>query len=193
MKATRQSGFTLMEVLLVVLIMGLVAAAVTYTTSGADKQQDLERVARQFMVSTELALDETILSGQFIGIVVEKDHYKFVYYDEGKWKPLEHDRLLGEREMEYDIEMSVVLDGLPLVQEDEEDNDSWFDEPLIEKSEIDKKKFPEPQIMLFPSGEMSAFELAFLSKDDRGNDIEALVVGDSLGRLTLGKDDEFDD
>ncbi len=181
-----------MEVLLVVLIMGMVAAAVTYTTSGADKQQDLERVARQFMVSTELALDETILSGRFIGIVIDKSHYKFVYYDEGKWQPLEHDRLLGEREMEYGIQMAVVLDGLPLVQEDEEDNDSWFDEPLIEKSPAEKKKFPEPQIMLFPSGEMSTFELAFFSKDDKGNEIESVVFGDSLGRLTLGRDG-FDD
>ncbi|MCG9697907.1 type II secretion system minor pseudopilin GspH [Shewanella sp. Isolate11] len=193
MRVSRQSGFTLMEVLLVVLIMGLTAAAVTYTTGGADKQQTLERVARQFMVSTELVLDETVLSGQFIGIVIDKTKYKFVYYDQGKWQPLEHDRLLAEREMEYGVEMHLVLDGLPLVQEDEEDNESWFDEPLIEQSEEDKKKFPVPQVLLFPSGEMSSFELTFVSKDEMGNDIEALVVGDALGRLTLGRDDGFND
>jgi len=85
--------------------------------------------------------------------------------------------------------MNLVLDGLPLVQDDEED-DSWFEEPLIEPSADDKKKHPEPQVMLFPSGEMSAFELTFIAKTDKGQQAEALVVGDALGRLTIGRPDE---
>ncbi|QYJ82253.1 type II secretion system minor pseudopilin GspH [Shewanella aegiceratis] len=192
MRGVRQFGFTLLEVLLVVLLMGLAAAAVTYTTSGADQHKALEHTARQFMAATELVLDETILSGHFIGIVIDKQRYEFVVYDEGKWKPLQQDRLLAAKEMEPGVEMHLVLDGLPLTQEDEED-ESWFDEPLIERSEEEKKKFPEPQVLLFPSGEMSVFELTFVGKDERGQEIEALVVGDALGRLTLGRKDGFDE
>ncbi|ABO25481.1 type II secretion system minor pseudopilin GspH [Shewanella loihica] len=192
MRGVRQFGFTLLEVLLVVLLMGLAAAAVTYTTSGADQHKALERTARQFMAATELVLDETILSGHFIGIVIDKQRYEFVVYDEGKWKPLQQDRLLAAKEMDPGVEMHLVLDGLPLTQEDEED-ESWFDEPLIERSEDEKKKFPEPQVLLFPSGEMSVFELTFVGKDERGQEIEALVVGDALGRLTLGRKDGFDE
>ncbi|MBE7216761.1 type II secretion system minor pseudopilin GspH [Shewanella benthica] len=192
MKQLRQQGFTLMEVLLVVLLMGLAASAVTMTMGGADGKKELERTALQFMTATEMVLDETVLSGHFIGIVIEKTSYKYVFYDEGKWKSLDRDRILAERQMKDGVEISLVLDGLPLVQEDEE-QDSWFDEPFIdEKTEAEKKKFPEPQILLFPSGEMSAFEMTFFSEDEQGNEIEALVVGDSLGRLSLGRDDEFD-
>ncbi|BAJ04168.1 type II secretion system minor pseudopilin GspH [Shewanella violacea] len=190
MKQLHQKGFTLMEVLLVVLLMGLAASAVTMTMSGADPQKKLERTALQFMTATEMVLDETVLSGHFIGIVIEKTSYKYVFYDEGKWKSLDRDRILTERQMDEGVEISLVLDGLPLVQEDEE-QDSWFDEDFIEEeSEEEKKKYPEPQILLFPSGEMSAFEISFFSEDDQGNEIEALVVGDSLGRLTLGRDDD---
>ncbi len=185
----RQTGFTLMEVLLVVLLMGLAATAVTLGMGGASKEKALERTAQQFMMSTEMVLDETVLSGHFVGIVIEDTSYKYVYYDEGKWKPLEQDRLLAERQMEPDVEMVLVLDGLPLVQDDEE-QDSWFDEPLIEKSADEKKKFPEPQIMLFPSGEMSAFELSFVSEDEMKQDIEVVVFGDALGRLRMGFEDE---
>ena len=185
----RQTGFTLMEVLLVVLLMGLAATAVTLGMGGAGKEKALERTAQQFMLATEMVLDETVLSGHFVGIVVEDTSYKYVYYDEGKWKPLEQDRLLVEREMEPGVELVLVLDGLPLVQEDEE-QDSWFDEPLIEKSAEDKKKFPDPQILLFPSGEMSAFELSFVSEDELQKDIEVMVVGDALGRLRMGFEDE---
>ncbi|MGS0682231.1 type II secretion system minor pseudopilin GspH [Shewanella sp. 125m-7] len=185
----RQTGFTLMEVLLVVLLMGLAATAVTLGMGGASKEKALERTALQFMMSTEMVLDETVLSGHFIGIVIEDTSYKYVYYDEGQWKPLEQDRLLVERQMEPGVELVLVLDGLPLVQEDEE-QDSWFDEPLIEKSADDKKKFPEPQILLFPSGEMSAFELSFVSEDEMKQDIEVVVFGDVLGRLRMGFEDE---
>ncbi|WP_374706878.1 type II secretion system minor pseudopilin GspH [Shewanella sp. MBTL60-112-B2] len=185
----RQTGFTLMEVLLVVLLMGLAATAVTLGMGGASKEKALERTAQQFMMSTEMVLDETVLSGHFVGIVIEDTSYKYVYYEEGKWKPLEQDRLLAEREMEPGVEMVLVLDGLPLVQDDEE-QDSWFDEPLIEKSADEKKKFPEPQIMLFPSGEMSAFELSFVSEDEMKQDIEVVVFGDALGRLRMGFEDE---
>ncbi|WP_394204317.1 type II secretion system minor pseudopilin GspH [Shewanella waksmanii] len=192
MHVSQQRGFTLLEVLLVALLMGLTAAAVTLSLSGADRQQELNRLAKQFMATTEMALDETVLSGQFVGIVVDDASYEYVIYDEGKWKPLQADRMLTVREMEYGIELDLLLEGLPLVQEDEEDS-SWFDEPLIEPSEEDKKKFPEPQIMLFPSGEMSSFELRFITEDQQGVEIEALVVGDTLGRMTLGRDGDFDD
>ncbi|WP_220733058.1 type II secretion system minor pseudopilin GspH [Shewanella morhuae] len=185
----RHAGFTLMEVMLVILLMGLTAAAVTMSIGNSGPQQSLDRTAQQFIAATEMVLDETVLSGQFMGIVIEKTSYQFVFYKDGKWLPLDEDRLLSEKEMEPGVVMNLVLDGLPLVQEDEED-DSWFEEPLIEPSSDDKKKHPEPQIMLFPSGEMSAFELTFIAKTDKRQQAEALVAGDALGRLTLGRPDE---
>ncbi|ARD24260.1 MULTISPECIES: type II secretion system minor pseudopilin GspH [Shewanella] len=189
MKFTRQAGFTLLEVLLVALLMGLTAAAVTMTTSTAGPEQALTKTARQFIATTELVIEETILSGQFLGIVVEEDEYQFVYYKDGKWEPLTGDRQLAPQQMEEGVMMSLLLDGLPLVQDDEED-ESWFDEPLIDESKEDKKKNPEPQILLFPSGEMSTFELSFLTDDANGKEVEVLVVGDAMGRLALGSFDE---
>lgn len=172
------------------LLMGLTAAAVTMSIGNSGPQQALDRTALQFIAATEMVLDETVLSGQFMGIVIDKTSYQFVFYKDGKWQPLDEDRLLSEKQMEPGVVMNLVLDGLPLVQEDEEDDDSWFEEPLIEPSSDDKKKNPEPQIMLFPSGEMSAFELTFIAKTDKGQQVEALVTGDALGRLTIGRADE---
>ena len=37
---------------------------------------------------------------------------------------------------------------------------------------------------------MSAFELAFVAKDEMGKEIEVVVVGDSLGRLKLNYEDD---
>lgn len=187
----RHAGFTLMEVMLVILLMGLSAAAVTMSMGNSGPREALNKAAAQFIAATELVLDETVLNGYFVGIVIEKSSYRFVYYKDSKWHPLEEDRILSEKQLDPSVTLNLVLDGLPLVQEDESE-DSLFDDPLIEPSAEEKKKHPEPQILLLPSGEMSAFELSFIAKADKaGSDkINVLVVGDALGRLTLGLPDE---
>ncbi|MCL1077150.1 type II secretion system protein GspH [Parashewanella spongiae] len=193
MKSLRQAGFTLLEVMLVVLLMGLSAAVVTLSFSHAGAQEALEKQAKKFIASAELVLDETVLSGQLLGLVIEPDSYRFVMYHEQKWQPLESDRLLGDQVMPEGVGLEVVVDGLPLVQSDEDDQSLFDDDsgdPLIDRTEEEKKKHPEPQILLFPSGEISAFELHFITTDEYGNNIDVLVVGDSLGRLTLGRPDE---
>ncbi|QIR13159.1 type II secretion system minor pseudopilin GspH [Shewanella aestuarii] len=190
MQINRQAGFTLLEVLLVALLMGLAASAVTLSISSAGPEQVLNKQAQRFMAATELVLGETVLSGQFIGIVVDETQYQFVLYNEGKWVPIEQDKMLATQQLEPGIKLDLILDGMPLMQEDEE-QDSWFDEPFIDELSAEEKiKNPRPQILLFPSGEMTPFELRFTTVDDRRQPIESLVVGDALGRLSLGR---FDD
>ena len=185
----RQTGFTLLEVLLVALLMGLVASAVTLSMSVTGPKQILTKHAQRFIAATELVLDESVLSGQFIGIVIDQEEYQFVFYKEGKWLPVEQDRLLSAQKMEAGIELSVVIDGMPLVQEDEQ-SESWFDDPFIDEPSEEENKHPEPQILLFPSGEMTPFELNFIMMNDEQQPIDVLVVGDALGRLSLGQVDE---
>lgn len=72
MQIRHSRGFTLLEVMLVVLLMGLAATAVTMTMGNSGPKQQLTREAQRFMAATETVLDETVLSGQFIGIVVDK-------------------------------------------------------------------------------------------------------------------------
>ncbi|WP_434939498.1 type II secretion system minor pseudopilin GspH [Shewanella sp. HL-SH8] len=190
MQKYRQSGFTLLEVLLVALLMGLAAAAVTLSMGSAGPEQELKKQAQRFMATVELVLDETVLSGQFIGIVVDESAYQFVYYKDAKWEPIEQDKLLSVHDLAPGMTLNLVLDGMPLDQEDEQ-QDSWFDEPFIdEPSAEDKKKNPEPQILLFPSGEMTPFELNFSINDENRQPIDVLVVGDALGRLSIGRFDE---
>ncbi|NKF52501.1 type II secretion system minor pseudopilin GspH [Shewanella sp. WXL01] len=189
----RQSGFTLLEVLLVALLMGLAATAVTLTMNNAGPKQALDKEAQQFLVATEMIIDEAVLSGSFVGIVIDDHEYQFVYFHEQKWQPIVLDRLNTSKQLDENIELSLVLDGMPLVQGDEEEDESWFDEPFIDgKSEEEKKKNPEPQILLFPSGELTPFELTFSLVGNTSRDnFDALVSGDALGRLTLGRFDDF--
>ncbi|WP_372872586.1 type II secretion system minor pseudopilin GspH [Shewanella sp.] len=182
-------GFTLIEVLLVVLLMGIAAAAVTLSLPSSGIKPELDKAATQFVAATDLIRDEAVLSGQFLGVVVEENQYQYVIFKEGKWNRLENDRLLALREMQPGISLNLIVEGLPLDQEEEQE--SWFDEPFIdEPSAEEKAKNPEPQILVFPSGEMTAFELNFLGREQLGDEVTVLVTGDALGRVRIGRPDD---
>ena len=194
MRLRQSQGFTLLEMMIVVILMGLMAVAVIPSIGQSGPKKKMEQQAKKFIAITELVMDETVLSGQFIGIVVDPDGYHFVVYKDEKWQPMTSDRLTTEHKMDEGISLEVIVDGLPLKQSDEE-NESWFDDddPFAGDSDNldeEKKKFPEPQIMLFPSGEVTPFELHFVAKDDEGREIDELVTGTALGQLTLGRPDE---
>ncbi|GLP95921.1 type II secretion system minor pseudopilin GspH [Paraferrimonas sedimenticola] len=205
MTARRQQGFTLLEVMLVALLMGLAAAAVVLSINNDPVKDQLSKQARKFVAVTEMALQEVTLSGRWAGIVVEDDHYYFVVYDDEiqqateseqaakerrtksnrpKWIPITHKRQFQKRYLEQGMEFELTVDGLPLKQ-DEDESESWFDEPFAEVESTLTKKFPEPQVMLFPSGEISAFELLLTAKNDQNEDIEVMVISDSLGRMKI--------
>ncbi|MDF0534573.1 type II secretion system minor pseudopilin GspH [Shewanella yunxiaonensis] len=188
MRRLRLQGFTLLEVMLVILLMGLMAAAVTLSIGGGDQQQQLKREAQRFISVTEAVADEAVLSGQFVGIVVDKNAYHYVIYIDDKWQPLQRDNLVSEHQLPEGISTDIEVEGLPLDQD--EDKDSLFDD--------DKKPFdddpkqqnnPEPQIMLLPSGEMTGFELTFIASGGEQH-YQQLVSGDNLGRLVMGRFDE---
>ena len=188
-QAKRQQGFTLLEVMLVVLLMGLMAAAVTLSMGGGSQQQALSREAQRFIATTEALQDEAVLSGTFFGIVVEKNKYHYVMFHENKWQPVEKDNLLVERELPEGVTTNLEVEGLPLEQDEQQQ--SWFDEPLIDDAAEQKKKFPEPKIMLLPSGEMTGFKLRFISQDGDGKPLKQLVSGNGLGQMVLGEFDEL--
>lgn len=179
-------GFTLIEIMLVILLMGMTAAAVTLTYNTSSPKDKMARSAKQFIASVEMIQDETVLNGFLVGIVVEDNRYQFVLRKQGEWLPLEVERLLTKRNMDEGVTLLLDVEGLPFKQEDE-DKTTFFEQPF-EEADVGFEKeepLPEPQILLFPTGEMTGFELVFLTKDDDHKDIEVKVIGDSLGRMQL--------
>jgi len=71
--ARRQAGFTLLEVLLVAMLMGLVATAVTLSMGGARGDRELDKQARRFMAVLQQAQEYSVMDGRLVGLRVEED------------------------------------------------------------------------------------------------------------------------
>ena len=93
----RQVGFTLLELLIVILIMGVILAAVGLNASQTSKQvlqQDVHRLAALM----QLARDEAIVRNRLIALELDTNRYGFFIKTDNAWEPLQNDDVLRERE-----------------------------------------------------------------------------------------------
>ena len=149
----KSSGFTLLEIMIVVVIVGLLASVVAPMVS---KSADdlLKEQADRFIALVKLSQDESILQSRQLGLKVDAEGYSFlqqqddsndwIFFSEGPFR---------QRKLSSSTKTSLYLDGIDVsLAKDTE-------EVLDEEGE---KKL-KPHIFILSSGEMTPFsyELAF--------------------------------
>ena len=78
--APRHQGFTLIELMLVVTIIGILSSLIVINVVTSDPQKDLNREAQRLMAVMEMAQDEALFGRQDIGIIVTETGYSFARY-----------------------------------------------------------------------------------------------------------------
>lgn len=73
-------GFTLLEILVVVVIIGVLAAAVVLAVDGGSARQ-LDREAERFRALLGQACEQAELGGRDLGVLVRDDGYGFATLD----------------------------------------------------------------------------------------------------------------
>lgn len=90
-------GFTLLELLVVMVIVGITLGAVSFNAM-PNERQVLQNDAQRIALLLQLARDEAIVRNRPIAFEAEADRYRFLLFEENKWQALQQDELLRERE-----------------------------------------------------------------------------------------------
>ncbi|MGE6108128.1 GspH family T2SS minor pseudopilin variant ExeH [Aeromonas sobria] len=174
MKQSRQAGFTLLEVLLVAMLMGLVATAVTLSMGGARGDRELDKQARRFMAVLQQAQQQAVMDGRLLGLRLDDHGWQFMRR-QGKdrsWQPLEGDKLLGPVELGDDIRLTLELAGF-----------AW------QPQEDERGEASRPQVLIFPGDELTPFVLTLNQRVDDAQYVR-VVRADEFGTLSLDESGE---
>lgn len=170
---TDQSGFSLLELLVVIVIIGIIIAIASVNFAPGD--EFVEKEARRLEALTELALDEALLQGQEMGLSFYSSGYEFSVYDpfEENWVRMTDDEMFFPRNIEEDLELTLFIEDQPIVLE------SSYQPPNTVDGADDEY---EPQIFLLSSGDVTPFAVTFRPAfDSNGYRFNA----DITGKLTV--------
>jgi general secretion pathway protein H len=165
---TKHTGFTLIEVMVVLLIMGLATGAVMLNYSGENAQDLLKKQTQRLQVVFNMASDYAVLNQRQLGLRVEdKDNtYYFMHLDEEQeWQKLELNTTFEEHQLPELFNLELSLTGLPWEVEESLFSSGLFDEELslssdrVEIGNEEEKKLAPPQIFIFSSGEITPFSI----------------------------------
>lgn len=174
----RSGGFSLIEILVVIVIIGIVAsiAVLSITLAGGDSQ--LREEAQRIVSLVEVAQDESLLQGREYGLEFMQGAYRFVEFDplSRQWSEIIGDDTLRLRQLPEELELELYIEDRRVVLKTD---------PARMKSDDEDRPGVEryaPHVLIYSSGDMSPFEIHFVRSID--NSLVA-VQGDFAGTLEI--------
>ena len=171
----RSKGFTLVEILVVVVIMAVVIslAVLSIGVTGRDAQLDTETRRIEGLVG--LLHERALLEGRDFGLRIEPTAYEFVVYvpARDRWEKMNQDQEFRHRELPKGLSFHLQLDSQTVVLKPVDQN-------------LSTGQLPTPQVAIAASGEGTPFRLT-LQRD--ATNAKASVDGDALGKISSESSD----
>ncbi len=132
-------GFTLIEMLVVVVIIGILASTVVLGFVGSDREQNLRTEAERLAALIEMARSEAVQRNEEWGVSINATGYQFLVFNPNDRRWVEQKNIPFHPRKTADMTLSVQVDQLTMPG--------------------DKATESAPNIIMFSSGEQTPFEI----------------------------------
>lgn len=158
-----RSGFTLLEVLTVIIIVGVIISVATISVGVLGRDNQMRDQAERVWAVLNQAKEECELQGFDVGMRVGLQSYDFLRFDsrEQTWQPIANDDLFAARQLPEGLRFRLWVEGREVILSERPDTVDEDDDEGEASSNTDDSadEEPPPHIMVLSSGEMNAFEL----------------------------------
>ena len=172
----RIRGFTLVEILVVVVIMAIVISIAILSVHTAGRDTQLDEESRRIEGLMGLLHERALLEGRDFGMRIEPAAYEFVVYVARRdlWMTLDQESEYRRRNLPKGVSFQLELDSQVVVIKP------------IDRNPASDSPAPGPQLAIAASGEGTPFRLTLLRD---GSTAKASVKGDALGKLSRTSSD----
>lgn len=177
-------GFTLIEVLVVLVIVGIISAVamMSFGLLGGD-DRNLERDARRLSSLIEVVNDDAVLQGRDFGLELMVSGYRWVEHDPylNQWFEVTDDEIMRSRQLDEGTEFELfVEEHRILLQEEAKKTEKDEDQP-----DRDLTEDYLPHVLVLSSGDITPFELRIVRNSDRA---EVTLTMSLAGEMEIGND-----
>jgi len=182
---SRSAGFTLVEILVVLVIIGTIVSVAFLSFGLLADDKSLEREARRMSALIDLVTDEAMLQGRDFGLEVLSGGYRFVELDPliNQWFEVTGDDMMAARTLEEGTELELYIEDhrvlLHATASDTERKEKDGDRDLTDDY--------MPHILILSSGDVTPFDLLIRRDLDRS---EVTLRMSLAGELEIVTGDE---
>jgi general secretion pathway protein H len=147
----RARGFTLLEILVVLVIIGVMIAMATLSFGVLGQDRESEDETRRIWAVIGQAREEAELQAIDLAIFVGQTDYEFLRFDtrRNEWTPVVDDKLYARRTLPEGLRFRLWMEGREIV----------LKPGLPDRSKKDESQKWPPQVTVLSSGDVVPFEM----------------------------------
>ena len=151
MTLLRARGFTLLEILVVLVIIGVMIAMATLSFGVLGQDRESEDETRRIWAVIGQAREEAELQAIDLAIFVGQTDYEFLRFDtrRNEWTPVVDDKLYARRTLPEGLRFRLWMEGREIV----------LKPGLPDRSKKDESQKWPPQVTVLSSGDVVPFEM----------------------------------